>query len=321
MIHDVPEVALAALTGLLGEFRQGRIVDEAAERDGIDRHTGELSARWDHRFPSFPSDCFPPASFRGEHFRGRRDTYLKGIIVQFLGSHKGGDAVIVNPACVFGRHACNLASRLGQLRIICTDIDPNWFRVYRRLRLRRLPANLTFAKDNIFDPRLNVKPTAVVFFGACGSVSDGAIDYAVRSRSPYLMCRTCCHDNIGGNTDIVRRATFLNRFFRFKNWAYGRMREKARYAGFYFSDMYAPAAYPRSKAGRGVSTPDEFQAVAQHSVESDICRTIIDLDRYLYLAEHGYAVWYRGELFVAERKSASVEDAAVSTGPCHSHAR
>ena len=116
------------------------------------------------------------------------------------------------------------------------------------------------------------------------------------------MCRTCCHDNIGGNVSIVKRFNSINRFFRFKNWAYGRMRSKAKYAGYYFSDKYSRNAYPRSETARSVSTSDEFQAVARHSADSDICRAIIDLDRHLYLVEKGFSVVYQGELFVAERK-------------------
>jgi len=60
--------------------------------------------------------------------------------------------------------------------------------------------------------------------------------------------------------------------------------------------------YPRSEIARSVSTSDEFQAVARHSADSDICRAIIDLDRYLYLVEKGFSVLYQGELFVVERK-------------------
>ena len=89
--------------------------------------------------------------------------------------------------------------------------------------------------------------------------------------------------------------------FRFKNWGFRQYRKKEKYAGFYFSDKYTKADYPRSNAGRSVSTSDEFTTVSRHSPESDICRAIIDLDRYLFLVEKGYRVWYRGELFVAER--------------------
>jgi hypothetical protein len=48
-------------------------------------------------------------------------------------------------------------------------------------------------------------------------------------------------------------------------------------------------------------------AVARSSPESDICRAIIDLDRYLYLAERGFRVEYQGELIVAERSGDGLE--------------
>ena len=81
------------------------------------------------------------------------------------------------------------------------------------------------------------------------------------------------------------------------------IKRKEKYAGYYFSDKYSRDAYPRSETARSVSTPDEFQVVASYSADSDICRAIIDLDRYLYLVEKGYKVEYQGELFVAERRA------------------
>jgi hypothetical protein len=300
--NDEREEPLAALTGLLDLFRQGHIIAPQAERRGIEQHTSSLTARWNRKFPGFPSEYFPYTSFRGQHYRGRRDAYLKGIIVQMLADCDSADTTIVNPACVFGRHACDLASRLTRVRVIGTDIEPGWNRIYRLVRGSRIPDNYSFVKDNVFAPLLDVQPTAVVFFGACGAVSDGALDYAINSRAKYLMCRTCCHDNIGGNVSIVKRLNNINRFFRIKNWAFGRMRSKAKYDGYYFSDKYSRNAYPRSETARSVSTSDEFQAVARHSADSDICRAIIDLDRHLYLVEKGFSVVYQGELFVADRK-------------------
>jgi hypothetical protein len=47
--------------------------------------------------------------------------------------------------------------------------------------------------------------------------------------------------------------------------------------------------------------------MARCSPESDICRAIIDLDRYLYLAERGFRVEYQGELIVAERSANLLE--------------
>ena len=36
------------------------------------------------RFPGFPTDAFPYASFRGVYYRKLRDAHLKDIIVQLL---------------------------------------------------------------------------------------------------------------------------------------------------------------------------------------------------------------------------------------------
>jgi len=296
------DIPLTALAGMLDLFRQGQIIAPIAERTGIKQHISSLTAQWDRRFPNFPSEHFPYTSFRGQHYRGRRDTYLKSIIVQILTDHDLADTVIVNPACVFGRHSCDLASRLPRAKVIGTDIEPGWNRIYRLVRGYHRPNNYFFMKDDIFAPLLDVQPVAVVFFGACGAVSDGAMDYAVNSGSRYLMCRTCCHDNIGGNISVIKRSNSVNRFFRLKNWAFGRMICKGTYPGYYFSDKYSRNAYPRSEAAKSVSSPDEFLAVARHSADSDICRAVIDLDRHLYLVERGFNVLYQGELFVAERK-------------------
>ena len=294
------ELATEAVAGLVNEFRQGNIVARSAEEQGMQRHTGALTSRWNKRFPGFPSHLFPYTSFRGEFYRQRRDAHLKEIIVQLL-VEIGSEATIVNPACVFARHACHLAARLPHAKIIATDIDARYFQIYRALRLGRFPGNFTFVKDNVFAPQLKVQPTAVVFFGACGAVSDGALDNAIGSGARLVMCRTCCHDNIGGNVTITARPNAVNRFFRFKNRAYDRVRKTPKYAGFYFAPQYTPDAYPRSAAGRRLTNTNEVMAVARNSADSDICRAIIDLDRCLHLAEHGFRVEYQGDMLVAER--------------------
>ncbi len=296
------ELATEALAGLLDEFRHGNIVARFAEERGMERHAGRLAVRWNKRFPGFPSQLFPYTSFRGEFYRGHRDAHLKDVVVQLLASGDGG-TTIVNPACVFGRHACHLAARLPHAKVIATDIDARYFRIYRGLRLGKIPGGFTFVQDNIFDPQLNVHPTAVVFFGACGAISDGALDYAIGSGARLVMCRTCCHENIGGNVTITARSSAVNRFFRFKNRVYDRVRKTPKYAGFYFSPRYAPGAYPRSAAGRRLISSDEIMAVARNSADSDICRAIIDLDRSLHLGEQGFRVEYQGDMLVAEREA------------------
>ena len=162
-------------------------------------------------------------------------------------------------------------------------------------------------QDNVFNPPFGVRPTAVVFFGACGAVSDAAIDDAVSAGAGYLMCRTCCHDNVGGNLAVTSRFTYLNWSFRFKNLAYGKLQGVPRYAGYCFSPAYDRCAYPRSSAGQQVSSAEEIMAVARSSPESDICRAIILLDRCRYLAERGFRVEYQGELIAAERSADPLE--------------
>ena len=222
------ETGLKALVGLLDEFRKGNIYKRNVERKSLSQYTRELSERWEHQFPSFPKSRFPYSSDIGLLFRGRRDTHLKKIIVKLVKAYeqKNGNKIIVNPACVIGRHTRDLASRLPHFRVIGTDIDPRSNRIYELLPGVRNPDNFEFIKDNIFDPTLHVTPMAVVFFGACGSVSDGAIDYAIESQSPYLICRTCCHHNIGGNTKITHKFSFINWIFRMLSWYLSKMRLK-----------------------------------------------------------------------------------------------
>jgi hypothetical protein len=102
-----------------------------AEREGMERHAGPLTASWNARFPGFPSEDFPYTSIRGELRRKRRDAYLVDVIVRMLAGRGSVETSIVNAACVFGRHACLLATRLPEARVIATDIDPRWDRLYR----------------------------------------------------------------------------------------------------------------------------------------------------------------------------------------------
>jgi hypothetical protein len=300
------QVLLEAFTGLLGEFRQGHIADRQSgqEETACRRWLREVEARWDARFPGFPRCRLRYASFKGVLRRGLRDRYLKSIIVRTLTAEQGGfdGATIVNPVCVFGRHARDVARDLKMFRVLATDIDPhpNW--IYGHLVPQRIPANYTFKQDNIFEPTVQVEPAAVVFFGACGSLSDAAMDFAVQSHARYLICRTCCHENLGQNTVIVKRPTTLNRLFRIKNFMHAKVSSKKE--GFYFSPRYSPQAYPRSQAARALVDPEEYMEVAKNTVDSDICRAIIDLDRCLWLTEKGYNVLYKGEVFFAERAQA-----------------
>ena len=295
------DVGLNALIAVLDEFRQGHIANNKNNSKKLEQHLSKLSEEWDQQFPGFPRTPFPCSSLMGVCLALFRDRHLKKIITGLL-KEEGScrqNKIIVNPACVFGRHARDLASRMGAIKVIGTDINPTFNRLYERFTIGRSPSNYEFKQDDIFNPQLDEKPVAVVFFGACGSVSDGAIDYGIKSNAIYLVFRTCCHDNIGGNTEIAKRFSVLNWDFRIKNFVYARKREKK--TGEYFCDEYSKDHYPRSKAARSVSHSDEFLDVSRHSVDSDMCRAIIDLDRYLYLLERGYKVCFKGDLFVAQR--------------------
>ena len=293
---DQLEMSEVAMEGLLGEFRAGNIGERGLEKIGLGRHLGELSRRWGEKFPGLPEEPFAYSSFKGISRKGRRDEYLKRIIVKLLAGCEGG--MIVNPACVWGRHSRDLARRLRALNVIGSDIQGAWDWVYGHMPWTRTPANYQFRRDDIFEPKVQVEPSAVVFFGACASLSDAAMDYAIGSHCPLLVGRTCCHAMIGGNIETVK-PDFVSRLFLFlmaKRLA--RLREKPD--GRYFSPRYSAEHYPRSETAKRLTNSKEVIEVARNAVSSDICRSIIDLDRYLHLAEAGYDVWYRAEMFVSQ---------------------
>ncbi len=292
------EIGLKALAGLLDEFRKGNIANNKVARQSFEQHMAELSRRWDEHFPGFPKIWFPYLASIGLSGKEAKTAHLKEIIIERLKSEgqNKGDMVIVNPACFLGRRARYLASRLKSFRIIATDVNPIFNSCYKHIC--KTPDNYEFRQDSIFNPKLEVRPTAVVFFGACGSVTDAAIDYAIELNSPYLFCRTCCHHIIGGNTEVAKG-------FNLINWLYGldpRLRKRYRKKKeHYFSPDYLTEQYPRSQAAKGLTNSDEFLEISRYAAGSGICRTIIDLDRYLYLVEKGYNAWYRAEMFVAQR--------------------
>ena len=296
---DQLEMGAAVMEGLLGEFRTGDIERGGAEKGRLKRHLGELSRRCDEKFP-VPEEPFAYSSFKGISRCGWRDEYLKGIIVKLLKGSDGEGQVIVNPACVWGRHARDLARRLAGYRVIGTDIDPRFERFYRLLPRRRTPDNYEFIEDDIFNPKVEAKPMAVVFFGACASLSDAAMDYAIGLHCPLLVGQACCHAYIGGNVDIVKRPGFWNRVARLQSLILARRLAKLREKGHYFSPKYSAEHYPRSETAKRLTNSQELLEVACNAVSSDICRSIIDLDRYLHLAEAGYNVWYRAEMFIAQ---------------------
>ena len=208
--------------------------------------------------------------------------------------------VIVNPATVEGRQAMYLARDLPDFEVIGTDIDARWQALYRFL-CKKSQNNFRFVRESVFEPDLRRRPVAVVFFGACGSLSDAAIDYGVEIESPFLIFRTCCHENISGNCKTVLRWSMIYFYLAFKNWVFSI--QKKRDKGFYFCEKYTRESYPRSKAARDLADSETFLKVAQNAVDSDICKNIIDLDRAIYLQEQGYDVMYRDEVFFAHRRA------------------
>ncbi|MHC4741628.1 MAG: class I SAM-dependent methyltransferase [Planctomycetota bacterium] len=295
------EIGAEAIEKLLEEFRAANIGRWDIEKDALQEHMAELSRRWNERFPGLPKEQAAYSSLKGVSRRGGRDDYLKGIIVKALEDCPGAGKTIVNPACVWGRHARDLARRLPGHRVIGSDINPKFERFYKRLPWSKTPENYRFAKDDIFNPKVQEKPSAVVFFGACASLSDAAMDYAIESHCPLLICRACCHAMIGGNTEIVKQPDLLNRLVRLQFFIFAKKLAKLKAKGHYFSPRYSAEHYPRSETARTLTNSDELIDVARNAISSDICKTIIDLDRYLHLAEAGYDAWYKAEMFVAQR--------------------
>lgn len=295
--------AVKAFTGLLAEFRGRAFLCSQTEAKCLLTHLSDLEGDFDQQFPGFPEETDSYASWSAAMRRGVRDEFLKQILVRLMGEYEATphDRIVVNPACFIGRHTRDLARRLEDCQVLGTDIFPpsNW--IYQHLLRNRNPQNYSFVKDNIFAPKLTVHPTAVVFFGACGSVSDAIMDYAIHLKSPFLLCRTCCWDNIAGNTRIHKMPTALNRFVRLKNLFYRKVKHSKKLHEHYFSERYNPKYYPRSKAVKNYCSSDDFLEMSYFSVDSSLCRTLIDLDRYLRLVEEGYRVWYKAEVFIAKK--------------------
>ncbi len=296
-----------ALGLLLNEFRLGKIADRARllEDTAIRTHLGEHIQAWDTVFPEFPKYSEKRRTLLRVFKRERKDTYIRRLVVDALKDLDMESRVIVNPATVEGRQARHLARDLPHFEIIGSDIDTRWNTLYRIVCLRS-QKNFRFVQESIFEPDLGRKPAAIIFFGACGSVTDAAIDYGIEIESPFLIFRTCCHENICGNVEIVKKWSMLNRYMAMKNWQFTKYKKKNE--GFYFTDEYNQDAYPRSKAARDLADSETFLQVARNAVDSDICISIIDLDRAIYLQEQGYDVMYREEVFFAHRRGNAVID-------------
>ena len=229
--------------------------------------------------------------------KGRRDAYLRDIVISCAQLANQPNKLIVNLAAVYGGNAKRLARALPQFEVLATDIDPRGDAVYSVFS--KSPDNYRFIPENVYQPNLSRRPYIVVFFGACGSLTDASMQYAIDVNSPFVICRACCHDNTGGNTDLVRHWTLINVIASLKNIKFTHYSKKT--PGYYFCDRYDKSVYPRSKAARQLMGSETFMHIVRNSADSDICRFIIDLDRCLYLQEYGYDVLYKEELFFAHK--------------------
>ena len=289
------------LRALIGVFRDGNIAVKARqiENKAISTLLSKHHSAWHALFPPFPKCPFPSRTPWQQAMRGRRDAYLKKLIVETLQSFHGASSTIVNPVDDFGTHARNIARSLPTHEVIATDIAPTWNRLYSILYYLVFGSqrNYSFVRESIFKPEYGRRPCAVVFFGACGSLTDACIDYAIAENSSFLVFRACCHEIIGNNTDLTKYSTLLNYGFRVRNYFLNRLKTQNR--GFYFSDEYGQDVYPRSALAREISDSREFHEIAKSALDSDVCRCIIDLDRCLFLHDSGYDVLYKEELFFA----------------------
>ena len=229
--------------------------------------------------------------------KGRRDAYLRDIIINCARLTNQPNRLIVNVAAVYGGNARLLAQALPQFEVLATDIDPRGDAVFSIFS--KTLNNYRFLPENVYQPNLNRRPTIIVFFGACGSLTDASMQYAIDVYSPFLICRSCCHDNTGGNTDLERRWTLTHWIASLKNIKFTYYSKKT--PGYYFCDRYNKSVYPKSKVAKELMSSETFMHIVRNCADSDICRFIIDLDRCLYLQEHDYDVLYREELFFAHK--------------------
>lgn len=288
-----------AMQNLLWEVQQDRIADRTRllEEETIKTNFADIYATWDMIFPPFPKCRFRRRTVARELIKGRRDAYLRDIIISCAQLVDQPNRLIVNLAAVYGGNARLLARALPQFEVLATDIDPRPNAVFSFFS--KTMKNYRFLPENIYQPNLNRRPYIVAFFGACGSLTDASMQYAIDVNSPFLICRSCCHDNTGGNTYLVKRWTLTNWIASLKNVKFLYYSKKR--PGSYFCDRYNKAAYPKSKVAKNLMSAETFMHIVRNCADSDICRFIIDLDRCLYLQEHGYHVLYREELFFAHK--------------------
>jgi hypothetical protein len=71
------EIGSEAMEGLPGEFRAGDIGERGLEKIGLGRHLGELSRRWDERFPRLLEEPFAYSSSKGIAVHGWMHSVLR----------------------------------------------------------------------------------------------------------------------------------------------------------------------------------------------------------------------------------------------------
>lgn len=237
--------------------------------------------------------------------RGVKDALLKRIIGRLC---RGRVGWILNPCCVFARHARDIAVRLPMAEVLATDIDPRWKQISEVLAaatFQRKPGNFHFRVESVYETPVLHNPLAVCFFGGCGSLTDAGLKLAVTSKAGFIVARACCHENIGMNTQMSTRAfTIWNVGHRLKNRAYRHYADKC---GYYFHRSATIGTYPMSRAFRGMLDPAAMLRCAQHAVDCSLCRAVIDLDRVEFLVESGYVLLgYYESMFVAARPDADL---------------
>jgi len=232
--------------------------------------------------------------------RGAKDTLLKAAIERLCADTPG---VVLNPCCVFTRPAQHIARRLPAARVVASDIVPTWhrlFQLYSALRLQSPPPNFRFQVESVYGIEPADMPLAVVFFGACGSMTDAAFRLAIGSNSRYIVGRACCHENIAMNTTMsTTKLTAWSIGHRVKNRIY---RICADRLGHYGHPSASLETYPLSRTFRSLIDSAGMRRCAQHAVDCRLCQTVIDLDRGCFLEESGYTLLaYNENMFVAAR--------------------
>jgi hypothetical protein len=135
---------------LLREVQQGRIADRRRllEKETIMTAFAEIFATWDKILPPFPKCRFRRRTVARELMKGRRDAYLRDIIISCAQLANQPNRLIVNLAAVYGGNARLLALALPQFEVLATDIDPRGDAVFSVFS--RTLNNYRFLPENVY---------------------------------------------------------------------------------------------------------------------------------------------------------------------------